>query len=158
MSRNAHECSCETCCYIRNAEHWDFRKCCHSLPDAKRAEDEFGWLERAYGYLQVLNYSLRIPVPRTEIYKTKVRCHAREVTTYSYAFILLLIRLMPVSLCLQPQHSHTLQYTPLCLHFAVDKAYACVPMPSATAFPYTAVRTPVSHFRTSMVFTIAYPH
>ncbi len=34
-----------------------------------------------------------------------------------------------------------LQYIPLCLHFAVDKAYVCATMPSATAFPYTAVHT-----------------
>ncbi len=56
------------------------------------------------------------------------------------------VRLIPVSLCLQPQHSHTLQYIPLCLHFAVDKAYVCVPMPSATVFPHTAVHTPMSSF------------
>ncbi len=61
---------------------------------------------------------------------------------HTHTLILLLIRLMPVSLCLQPQHSLTLQYIPLCLHFAADKAYACVPMPSAIAFPYTAVHTP----------------
>ncbi len=67
-------------------------------------------------------------------------------STYPYVFILLLIRLMPVSLCLQLQHSHTLQYIPLCLHFAVGKAYACVPMPSATAFPDTAVHTPMPSF------------
>ncbi len=37
-------------------------------------------------------------------------------------------RVMPVSLCLQQHHSHTLQYIPLCLHFTVDKAYL-MPVP-----------------------------
>ncbi len=40
---------------------------------------------------------------------------------------LLLIRLVP--LWLQPQYSHTLQYIPLCLHFAVDETYACALTP-----------------------------
>ncbi len=68
-------------------------------------------------------------------------------STYPYTFILLLVRLMPMFLRLQPQHSHTLQYIPLYLHFAVGKAYAYVPTPSATAFPYTAVHTSMPPFR-----------
>ncbi len=42
---------------------------------------------------------------------------------------------MSVSLYLQPQHSHTLQYIPLalCLHFAADKALQCIYLSSAYA-------------------------
>ncbi len=51
-------------------------------------------------------------------------------STYPYAFILLLVRLMPVSLCLQPQHSHTLQYIPLFRPATLGlmvKAFDCEP-------------------------------
>ncbi len=41
--------------------------------------------------------------------------------------------------------SYTAVHTPM-PSFSVDKTYACVPMPSATPFPYTAVHTPMPSF------------
>ncbi len=50
-------------------------------------------------------------------------------STYPYVFTLLLIRLMPVFLCLQPQYSHTLQYMPFDYNVLFIKT-TLFPMPS----------------------------